>query len=139
MKKIIIALFALTCLVSACKKEQQPANDTPPITLLATDTVVYSGTFANGAHTTTGTARTIKSAGGKRFLILDNLQSDAGPDLRVFLATDRANSSGTEVSATVKNGNARIEIPAAVNGSTQKYVLIWCQQYSVLFGSAELK
>jgi Electron transfer DM13 len=139
MKKITIALFALTCLLSACKKEQQPTSDTPAVTLLATDTLLYSGTFANGAHTTTGTARTVKSAGGKRYLILDNLQSDAGPDLRIFLATDRANSGGTEVSATVKNGNTRVEIPASVNGSTQKYVLIWCQQYSVLFGSAALK
>jgi hypothetical protein len=138
MKVSHVLFFALICCAAACKKEAQ-ITDSTPIVLAATDTVVYSGSFTNGQHSVSGDAKIIKSAGNKRFLVLGNLKTEAGPDLRVRLATDRTNATGVELSASVKNGNAKLEIPASINIATHKSALIWCQQYSVLFGSVDMR
>jgi hypothetical protein len=36
------------------------------------------------------------------------------------------------------NGNQNYNIPIGINVAKYKYVLIWCKDFSVLFGSAQL-
>jgi hypothetical protein len=138
MKKLIALFFAISLLSMACKKENETANG--DITLDPTDKVLSSGSFVNGSgHTTTGEVKLIQSADQKKYLIFTNLKTDNGPDLRVYLAEDNAAKGFTEVANKVVNGNTKLEVPSSANTDKQKAVLIWCKQFSVLFGSAALK
>ncbi len=139
MKKLHFVLFTLLLFVFACKKSEIATSDTPTVVIEPTDKVLFSGSFTSGAHTTSGAAKLIESADKKKFLVLDNLKSDAGPDLRIYLAEDKTAKVFTEITKTVVNGNTKLEVPATANTDKQKTVLIWCKQFSVLFGSAELK
>lgn len=101
--------------------------------------LLLEGKFANGAHPTSGNAKIYEAKDGKRTLVFENLKSDAGPDLRIYIANDKAVTNFVELSNKVENGNKMYDIPAKVDLSKQKFVLIWCKQFSVLFGHAELK
>ncbi len=130
-----VALF-IVVLFTACRKV--PVDNTPIVTT-PTEKTLFTGSFQNGAHTVTGTAKIVEDATKKRFLVLENLNSDAGPDIRVYLATDKTAKDFVEIRSTVTNGNTKTELPAAANIDKQKYVLIWCKQYAVLFGNALLQ
>ena len=138
MNKLFCVIFCSVILFSACKKENEVSTSST-VTVEATDKVLFLGAFSSGAHTTSGNVKLIESADKKKYLIFDNLKSDAGPDLRIYLSEDKSAKVFTEVTSKVVNGNSKIEIPTAANTDKQKTVLIWCKQFSVLFGSAELK
>lgn len=139
MKKLQFALFSLIILVFACKKSEITTSDSPPIVIAATDSTLYSGSFANGAHTVTGSVKLIKAADSKKYLVFDNFKTDAGPDLHIYLAEDKTAKVYTDITSTVVNGNTKLEVPTTANTGKQKFVLVWCKQFSVLFGSAEMK
>ncbi len=148
---MIIALIAL----NGCTKsiEIDPVTTTTPNTTengtnttnasMTTDfagqKILLEGKFVNGAHPTSGTAKIYEAKDGKRTLVFENLKSDAGPDLRIYIANDKAITNFVELSNKVENGNKMYDIPAKVDLSKQKFVLIWCKQFSVLFGHVELK
>jgi Electron transfer DM13 len=138
MKNVIFLLFTLSIFAFSCKKETIDTIDTP-VVINPTDKELSKGTFTSGAHTTTGTVKIIEKADMKKYLVFENLVSDAGPDLRIYLSKDKTASNFTELTADVKNGNYELSIPNTADLSTQKFVLVWCKQFSVLFGSAELK
>ncbi len=140
-----ITLFVLSlCLgLAACQKEVVPVvalNQMLPATVNA-EKPTATGTFVSGVHTTTGTVKLViddKDA-TKKYLVFENFKTDAGPDLRLYLAEDLKANGAIEVSATVNSGNFSVLIPTTANLDKQKSVLIWCKQFSVLFGSASLK
>lgn len=133
-KSIIIAL---SFIAFACSKPNIADDDIIPIN---TDQLLTTGTFINSSqHTASGTAKLIKDKDGKRFLLLEKLQTDRGPDLRIYLATSLKADNFTEISNKLTVGNVRIAVPDNVDVKTQKFVMIWCKTFSVSFGSAELK
>jgi Electron transfer DM13 len=90
------------------------------------------GTFTSGEHTTTGTARVIRLASGRRVLTLTNFETDAGPDLRVRIG-DR------DLGALKGNkGDQQYDVPDGFKPRGER-VLIWCRAFSALFGSAQLE
>lgn len=133
MYKFLFLALALS-LSFACDKASSDDEVTPG----DTDVVLSSGTFKNGVHATSGTAKLIKDKDGKKFLLLENFKYDNGPDVRLYLATSLKDDDYTEITKTLSNGNVRLAVPSTAKDS-QKYVLVWCEQFSVLFGSAELK
>jgi len=54
------------------------------------------GSFESRAHTTTGTARVIEQADGSRVLALVDFETDAGPDLFVYVVPRAAEGTSTE-------------------------------------------
>ena len=104
--------------------------------------VSYSGTFigvGDGIHDAQGDAYTIPLEGGSNVLRLENFQSTNGPDLYVYLATDDSASEFINLGELKANkGNQNYEIPDDADLTKYNKVLIWCQAFSVLFGSAEL-
>lgn len=71
--------------------------------------------------------------------MFENFKTDAGPDLRIYLAQDTRTTGFVELGRLEKTGNFNVQIPNSVNLGTHTHVLIWCKQFSVLFGYAALK
>jgi Electron transfer DM13 len=103
--------------------------------------LVASGTFTSGAHDTSGVARVVRLGRGDRALTLD-LRTDAGPDLRVYLAPGDGSDVDDHVDLGGLKGNIgtqQYSIPADANLGRYPAVVIWCRAFSVRFGSAVLR
>lgn len=137
MIKNILFLFIALNFVACSKKAS-----TPDINLnqIATGTTIATGNFSGTpGHNVSGTALWLHTSNALK-LQLHNLMSTAGPDLRVYIAKDM--NAGSFISLgklQSTTGNQVYDIPAGSDATQYKYVLIWCQQFSVLFGSAILK
>jgi hypothetical protein len=122
--------------MSSCGKDETSTaiiND-PGVT---TGTVLAQGSLSgNMNYKVSGVAKLIEDNGAKS-VRLENFSSSNGPDLKVYLAKD-ANASSFINLGNLKStsGNQNYPISGMVNLSEYKYVLIWCQQFGVLFGSA---
>jgi hypothetical protein len=139
MKKFMMFLPFIVLVFFSCKKENNtPAsvNETlpPAVTLLAT------GNFVSAVHASSGIVKVVKDAANKVYLSFENFKTDGGPDLRVWLSTDNNASAYQEVGLLkATSGNFSYELDASINYTTNKRVLIWCKQFSVLFGYAVLQ
>ena len=141
MKKILIAL-SISLLSWSCAKNEvlTPVVEIPK-TGVETGTQVSLGTFSAGVHPTSGTVKVVadKTDAKKKYLSFENFKTDAGPDLYVYLAEDKTAKGFTAVMKLDKTGTFVLDVPANADLTKQKYVLIWCQQFTVLFGSAKLE
>lgn len=135
MKKLLIATLLATTFF-ACKKEETTLNDTFDPT---GKTLLASGTFVSDAHGTSGNAK-VYTDGAKKFLVFENFKTDSGPDLDVNLATSNANANAVKISdLKATAGNFYFEFAQTVDEKSKNKVLIWCEDFSVLFGHADLK
>ena len=104
--------------------------------------VVYSGNFVgvgDGIHDAQGDAFTVPIEDGSNVLRLENFKATNGPDLFVYLSTDKDASEFVNLGELkASSGNQNYEIPDEVDLTQYNNVLIWCKTFGVLFGSAEL-
>jgi Electron transfer DM13 len=140
MKTTIQKLGMIICsflfLVSCTKKDEGQIvvpTDTTPIS--ATSMLKFSGSFVSKVHTGAGSAK-IYQDGNAFTLKFENFSVDNGPDLKVYLAKDETKDNIVNLGGIKTTGS--YDIPATAVVSDYKYVLIYCQQYSVLFSSASL-
>jgi Electron transfer DM13 len=143
MKKILILSISLL-VMSACSKDEAltPVTQAPPTNIDTTKPAESTGTFTSGGnYQTSGTVKVVvdKNDATKKFLSFENFKTSNGPDLFVYLAEDKAATGFTSVVKLDKSGTFTLEIPASANLTKQKFVLIWCKQFSALFGSAKLE
>lgn len=108
------------------------------------------GTLISHEHTTTGTVRIVQQPDGARLLTLENLDTSNGPDVHVWLSAAHvvegrdgwftAGSADHYDLGLIKGnqGNQVYPIPADVDLSKYPSVDLWCVQFSVSFGAAEL-
>ena len=121
--------------------EAQPSNS---------NRVISGGMFITHEHQTSGTAQLIALGDGRRQLLLRDLATSDGPDLRVWL-TDQAVVPGragwkvfddgrwVELAPLKGNrGNQAYDIPADVDIAGLRSVSIWCRRFAVSFGAAAL-
>ncbi len=137
MKQLILIVAMLTLLV-ACKKKKQtePVNETFNTTQT---TLLLQGSFSTNAHTTMGNVK-LYSQNETKTLVFENFKTDSGPDLRVYLSKTLNNADFKEVGVLKSTtGNFNYTIDATINTTDYKYVLIWCEDFSVLFGNAILQ
>lgn len=93
----------------------------------------------DGIHDAQGDVLIIESNDGSRFLRFENFKATNGPDLFVYLATDKTANDFVNLGMLKGNiGNQNYMIPPGADLSNYDTVLIWCKQFSVLFGSANL-
>ena len=105
----------------------------------AGQTLLLQGTFTgSGSYRVSGMAKVYEKA-GKRTLVFENFSSSAGPDLRIYMAETTNATNFVEVSRLSNTGNFFIEIPAAFDPAKQRVALIWCKQFNVAFGSAQIR
>lgn len=105
-------------------------------------TMELSGGFqgaGDGIHNASGKATVLYLEDGSSVLRLENFRVTNGPDLYVYLSTDK-NASGYIDLGRLKasSGNQNYELPADVDLSKYDNVIIWCKSFSVYFGGAEL-
>ena len=104
--------------------------------------VYYKGIFigvGDGIHDAQGDAYTIPLEDGSNVLRLENFKSTNGPDLYVYLSTDKDASEFVNLGELKANsGNQNYQIPDDVDLEKYNQVLIWCKAFGVLFGNAEL-
>ena len=75
---------------------------------------------------------------GTSAIRLENFKVTNGPDLYVYLATDRSASDIVNLGRLKGNiGNQNYPIPAGTDLARDNSVLIWCKAFSVPFGSAQ--
>ncbi|MEV4118683.1 DM13 domain-containing protein [Micromonospora sp. NPDC049645] len=112
--------------------------------------ILTVGEFVTHEHRTTGSAEVHRLADGRHQLVLRNLNTSNGPDLRVWL-TDQPVIRGTagwrvfddgewiELAKLKGNkGNQVYELPASVDPRDFRSVSIWCKRFAVSFGAADL-
>lgn len=109
---------------------------------LAAGEQVAEGTFRDYAHSTTGTARIVRSSGRVKLQLVD-LETDAGPDLRVYLVSGGYEGGDVEEHVDLgglkgNQGTQQYDLPDGVDTSRYSTVLIWCRAFSVAFGAADL-
>ncbi|MGQ0638243.1 MAG: DM13 domain-containing protein [Nitrososphaerota archaeon] len=107
------------------------------------EAMFLSGSFVgagDGIHNAEGISKVISLEDGTSILRFENFKSTNGPDLYVYLATDDGATDFINLERLkANNGNQNYNIPDGADLSKYDTVLIWCKQFSVLFGSAELK
>jgi Electron transfer DM13 len=132
----LISFLTLFFFITACKKSAlDNANETLPV-----GTTISTGSFTSNAHNTSGTVKIIRDASGKTQLVFENLKTDNGPDLRVWLSPNNSGSPYQEVGVLkAVTGNFSYELGASINYTANNRVLIWCEDFSVLFGHAVLQ
>jgi hypothetical protein len=144
MKNLILGLILLFAICS-CQEEGQLTKDpvitTPPIVTPTTEIPPstqsnYSGVFVSApGESVSGSAKVELS--NIHQLILENLIAN-GPDLKVYLSkTDKA--SDFVNLGSLNSAKTIYTIPDNVDIANYSYVIIYCQQYSVIFGVASLK
>jgi hypothetical protein len=120
------------------QQQQQQTQNT-----ITTASTLRTGSFVgvrDGIHNAEGEAKVIPFQNeNSNILRLENLRVTNGPDLYVYLATDKTASDFVNVGKLkANNGNQNYDIPAGTDLTNYDTVLIWCRPFSVLFGSAEL-
>lgn len=111
---------------------------------------VAEGSLISHEHATSGTVRILRQPNGDNVLTLENLDTSNGPDVHVWLsAADVVEGTGGWFVAggadhfdlgLIKGnqGNQVYAIPAGVDLKKYKSVDLWCVQFSVSFGAAQL-
>jgi hypothetical protein len=153
-------LFTSTTVNETLPEAPAPAAPAPPPTGTQTppapaapaprNTLLASGTLITHEHDTSGTARLVRLADGRTQLVLADLSTSDGPDLRVWL-TDQPVIEGragwhvfddgryVELGRLKGNrGNQVYTVPAGTDLAGLTSVTIWCKRFSVSFGAAEL-
>jgi hypothetical protein len=126
-----------------------PLTDaTPGSTAVAYPRVLARGEFIAQGHPASGSVAIIETAPGERILRIENLDTDNGPDVKVWL-TDQPVSKeqqnifddGLVVSLGAlkgNKGNQNYAIPADADLAALTSVSLWCDRFDVSFGAAQL-
>ncbi len=95
------------------------------------------GDFVSDAHPTSGSCAV---SADKSNLSLTNFKTDEGPKLLMYLSTDVDSKDYVDL-GDLKGveGDFNYAIPANTDLDKYKFVVVWCVDFSVSFGHAELK
>ena len=105
--------------------------------------VVARGSFAGASgHDVRGEAILYRLGDGSHLVRLEGFETDNGPDLKVWLVRSTAQDVGRDP-ATLgalksTNGDQNYPVPAGVDVDAYAGVSIWCERFSVNFGTAAL-
>ena len=134
---IPIGIYTISPLfISATVNESLPAITSVPGEKL------LSGIFRgvdDGFHNAQGNIKVVSLPDGSKILRLENFKSTNGPNVHVYLSSDKRATDYVDLGKLkANNGNQNYNIPAGTDITKHNIVLIWCKDFSVLFGSAAL-
>ena len=133
MKKLFLLLVIMTLFFGCSGDDSEPfvpETEDPVVEVFA------KGNFVSGAHTTSGEA-SVNNA--KTILTLTDFKTDTGPKLLVYLTTGVGSDDYVSLGELKGvSGNYTYDIPANTDIRKYKIVDIWCVDFSVSFGHAQL-
>jgi hypothetical protein len=119
------------------KPQTNATNAIANVSMIITGHLVGAG---DGFHNAEGLAKVIPLKDGQTILRLENFKSTNGPNVHLYLATDKVASNFIDLGRLkANNGNQNYIIPVGTGLAKYNMALIWCKDFSVLFGSAQLK
>jgi hypothetical protein len=115
--------------------EGEGSADLPPM-------VVATGSFVDQDHPASGQIEIVELPDGSITVTLVDLVSDNGPDVHVYLGSNVENiKDGAFLDLGLIKGNIGTQnylIPAGVDVSAFSVVSLWCEDFAVPFGFAEI-
>ncbi len=119
-----------------------PPTTAPPTT--SGPIVLARGEWASLNHTTTGRVGIVGDA-GTTTLVFDELVTDNGPDLYVYLSPATVGDGADYLAGAHKVGRLQgnigtqtYELPSGLDTSGYRSVVIWCDRFASGFGAAML-
>lgn len=105
-----------------------------------------TGTFRSYEHATTGRARIIATADGRRYVRFENFETSNGPALKVYLSAAPATGPGDRFDDRFVDlgdlkgniGSQNYAIPSDVRVDGYRSVVVWCVRFHVPFAAAAL-
>jgi hypothetical protein len=102
--------------------------------------------FRSYEHATSGRARVIATAGGRRYVRFEDFETSNGPALKVYLSAappsgpgDRFDDRFVDLGDLKGNiGSQNYAIPRDVRLDGYRSVVVWCKRFSVPFAAAAL-
>jgi hypothetical protein len=111
--------------------------------------VLSTGRFRNLEHETRGVARIVQLSDGSRYVRFENFRTSSGPDVIVALSSIPATEEDwgayddggfLSLGALKGNvGNQNYVVPASVDLSKYRSIVVWCRRFTVGFGAAPIR
>jgi hypothetical protein len=133
---IPIGIYTISPLfISATVNEPEPTTSIPVQKPLSG---IFMGVH-DGFHNAEGNVKVVSLTDGSKILTLENFKSTNGPNVHVYLSTDKHATDYVDLGKLkANNGNQNYNIRTGTDIRKHNIVLIWCKDFSVLFGSAVL-
>ena len=104
------------------------------------------GSFISRDHGTSGIARVLELADGRRIVRLEGLDTDNGPDLYLYLGANPADGDEGAVDDDYvdlgrlkgNQGDQIYDLPEGTDLERLATVVIWCDRFNSAFGAADL-
>ncbi len=140
MKLLSLLLISMVIMISCTKETLAPVtriNETIDTSAM----LKYSGNFMNGPYgMIAGKGQVYRKNDGSYVVILNNFNTDNGPDLYVYLSKEIMPVNFIDLGKLKStNGNQTYDLQGMINFSEYKYICIHCKQYNHLFGYAPLQ
>jgi hypothetical protein len=140
MEKIknVCALFALM-LFMACTEEGPEITGNDPKDEMAVTLGMGEFIDLNAGHHLSGTVLILADDKNQKTLRFEDLSVVNGPDVNVYLSKTPMYKDVIDLGdLKATKGSVNYALDPSINTSEHKYVLIWCVEYAVLFGYAEI-
>jgi Electron transfer DM13 len=139
MMKTLYSVMMFLAVFSCSPEENTPTAPINDSFEPAQATLLKQGTFAGIGHAVSGMVKVYDDA-GRKVVVLDPFSSQNGPDLKVYLSKDQKASQFMNLGPLKSTvGKQSYDVAGMPDLDEYPFVLIWCKQYSVLFGKAELQ
>lgn len=107
-------------------------------------TATLTGSFISFAHSLAGKATIYTDAQGMKTLRFENFNMTEGPDVYIMLSKANNYSEANTIPVAMLKGSfngstLNVKIDNSTDLATHKFVLVYCVQFSSLFGYSELK
>jgi len=134
--KWTLILLILFSAFSSCKKEESATSIDSNFMPSASDRLISEASFSSEVHPTSGRVKLFKNNSTYTLQFL-SLQSDNGPDLRVYLSPNKLASTFLDLGRLkATSGNFEYTFDLTTDVTDNNHVLIWCEDFGILFGSA---
>lgn len=134
--KNFLVLFSALLLVSCEETGKLTRDDLNLVSISQNLQPQYTGVFSPTSGITVSGIVKIYRDVSQRKLKLENFSISDGPDLKVYLS--KTGNPNEFVTLGNLNPTSTYLIPASIDFSEYKFVLIHCQQYNHLFATAQL-
>ena len=138
---IIIIIFTLWYFLSSWAIEKE-INEESPLDMKDdmpnNASIIAEGKFKGTNYDVEGNALLIK-IDDKYVLRFEDFESESGPGLYVYMSTSRDDDDFVNLGKLkATKGNMNYDVPSNTDFDKYDNVLIWCEPFEVLFGSASL-